>query len=83
MEKGIDEKPTYVVFNGSVGAMAGDKALVANVGESIRLFVGNAGPNLISSFHVIGEVFDNVYGEGPMTKPSLGLQRVVIERGPT
>jgi nitrite reductase (NO-forming) len=36
----------------------------AEVGESIRLFVGNGGPNLISSFHAIGEIFDNVYVEG-------------------
>jgi nitrite reductase (NO-forming) len=64
MEKGIDEKPTYVVFNGSVGALTGDHALQAKVGERVRLFVGDAGPNLTSSFHVIGEVFDNVYTEG-------------------
>jgi nitrite reductase (NO-forming) len=64
MEKGIEEKPTYVVFNGRVGALTGDKALKANVGERVRLFVGDAGPNLTSSFHVIGEVFDNVYQEG-------------------
>lgn len=64
MEKAIDEKPTYVVFNGSVGSIAGDKALNAKVGETVRLFVGNGGPNLISSFHVIGEIFDKVYQEG-------------------
>lgn len=38
MEKAIDEKPTYVVFNGSVNAMTGEKALKANVGETVRLF---------------------------------------------
>lgn len=64
MEKAIDEKPTYVVFNGSVGAMTGEKALKAKVGETVRLFVGNGGPNLVSSFHVIGEIFDKVYTEG-------------------
>jgi nitrite reductase (NO-forming) len=64
MEKAIDEHPTYVVFNGSVGSMTGDKVLKANVGETIRLFVGNGGPNLVSSFHVIGEIFDKVYNEG-------------------
>ena len=61
MEKGIDERPTYVVFNGAVGSMTGEKALQAKVGERVRLFVGDAGPNLTSSFHVIGEIFDNVY----------------------
>lgn len=64
MEKAIDERPTYVVFNGSVNSMTGDKALTANVGETVRLFVGNGGPNLVSSFHVIGEIFDKVYNEG-------------------
>jgi nitrite reductase (NO-forming) len=64
MDKGIDEKPTYVVFNGSVGSMTGDRALQAKTGERVRLFVGNAGPNLTSSFHVIGEIFDNVYTDG-------------------
>lgn len=64
MQKAIDEKPDYVVFNGHVGAMTGDNAITAKVGEKIRLFVGNGGPNLVSSFHVIGEIFDKVYVEG-------------------
>jgi nitrite reductase (NO-forming) len=64
MEKALEENPDYVVFNGSVGALAGDKALRAQVGEKVRLYVGNGGPNLISSFHVIGEIFDRVYIEG-------------------
>jgi nitrite reductase (NO-forming) len=64
MEKAIAEKPEYVVFNGSVGALLNDKALSAKVGETVRLFVGNGGPNLTSSFHVIGEIFDNVQPEG-------------------
>lgn len=64
MEKAIDERPTYVVLNGAANAMTGDKAIKANVGETVRLFVGNGGPNLVSSFHVIGEIFDKVYVEG-------------------
>lgn len=64
MEKALDERPPYVVFNGSVGALIEENALEAKVGETIRLYVGNAGPNLISSFHVIGEIFDKVYVEG-------------------
>jgi nitrite reductase (NO-forming) len=63
-QKGINEQPNYVVFNGSVNANAGKNALPANVGETVRLFVGNGGPNLVSSFHVIGEIFDKVYQEG-------------------
>jgi len=64
MEKAIDEKPDYVVFNGAVGALAGDNAIKANAGETVRLYIGNGGPSLVSSFHVIGEIFDRVYKEG-------------------
>jgi nitrite reductase (NO-forming) len=64
MKKAIEEHADYVVFNGSVGALAGENALKAEVGENVRLFVGNGGPNLVSSFHVIGEIFDKVYVEG-------------------
>ncbi|MEO7319317.1 MAG: copper-containing nitrite reductase [Chthoniobacteraceae bacterium] len=64
MQKGIDESPTYVLFNGMEGALTGDKALTAKVGETVRLYVGNGGPNLVSSFHVIGEIFDKVWYEG-------------------
>ena len=52
------------MFNGSVGSLTGENSLKANVGETIRLFVGNGGPNLVSSFHVIGEIFDTVIEEG-------------------
>lgn len=64
MQKAINENPDYVVFNGHVGALTGDNAMTAKVGETVRLFVGNGGPSLISSFHIIGEIFDKVHVEG-------------------
>src|SRR5690554_3512800 len=64
MQKAVDEHADYVVFNGKVGALTGDNAITAKVGETVRLFVGNGGPNLVSSFHVIGEIFDKVHVEG-------------------
>jgi len=64
MQKALDENPDYVLFNGRVGALTGDDAITAEVGETVRLFVGNGGPNLVSSFHVIGEIFDVVRAEG-------------------
>ncbi|WP_423146016.1 copper-containing nitrite reductase [Rubrolithibacter danxiaensis] len=64
MEKALDEKPEYVVFNGSVGANMGDNAMQVKQGETVRLYVGNGGPNLVSSFHVIGEIFNKVHIEG-------------------
>ncbi len=64
MEKAIDERPTYVLFNGAEGAMTGDKALAVKTNQTVRMYVGNGGPNLVSSFHVIGEIFDSVRYEG-------------------
>jgi nitrite reductase (NO-forming) len=64
MQKAIDENPTYVLFNGSEGALINENALRAKTGETVRLYVGNGGPNLVSSFHVIGEIFDKVWYEG-------------------
>jgi len=64
IQKGLDEHPSHVVFNGKVGGLLGDNALTAKVGETIRIYFGNIGPNGISSFHIIGEIFDKVYTEG-------------------
>jgi nitrite reductase (NO-forming) len=77
-----DERPEYVVFNGRMGAVLGDGALKANVGETVRLFVGNGGPNLISSFHVIGEVFDTVYPEAGLSgTPNRNVQTTLVPAG--
>ncbi|MDH5575265.1 MAG: copper-containing nitrite reductase [Nitrospirota bacterium] len=64
MEKGLAEHPDHVVFNGKAGALMGDGQLQAKAGDKIRLYIGNIGPNSISSFHIIGEIFDKVYVEG-------------------
>jgi nitrite reductase (NO-forming) len=77
------ERPEYVVFNGKMGALLGDGTVKANVGETVRLFVGNGGPNLISSFHVIGEIFDTVYTEGAVGggTPAKNVQTTLIPAG--
>ena len=80
MEKAIDERPTYVVFNGAEGSLLGERALKAKVGERVRLFVGNGGPNLVSSFHVIGEIFDRVYAEAG-TRYSEHIQTTLVPAG--
>ena len=80
MEKAIDEHPTYVLFNGKEGAITGDNALAAKTNETVRLFVGNGGPNLVSSFHVIGEIFDKVQPEGG-THPQENVQTTLIPAG--
>ena len=81
MDKGVDEKPTYIVFNGSVGALTGDKALQAKVGDRVRIYFGDAGPNLTSSFHVIGEIFDNVYAEGGSVPTQHNVQTTLVPAG--
>jgi nitrite reductase (NO-forming) len=77
------ERPEYVVFNGKMGALLGDSTLKAKVGETVRLFVGNGGPNLISSFHVIGEIFDVVYKEAAIGggAPARNVQTTLIPAG--
>ena len=80
MKRAIDERPSYVVFNGSALSLVGDRALKAKVGETVRLFVGNGGPNLVSSFHVIGEIFDRVYTEGG-SKMQENVQTTLIPAG--
>jgi nitrite reductase (NO-forming) len=82
-KNGMDEHPTYVVFNGKVGALMGEGRLQAKTGETVRLYVGNIGPNLASSFHVIGEIFDNVYREGSLSDPNHNVQTTLISSGGT
>jgi copper-containing nitrite reductase len=60
----LREEPSVVVFNGKESALTRDKPLKANVKETVRIFFGNAGPNLTSSFHVIGSNFEKVYRDG-------------------
>jgi nitrite reductase (NO-forming) len=80
MEKALAERPDYVVFNGEVGALVGPGALTARVGETVRLFFGNAGPNLAASVHLTGEVFDRVFPDGGQT-PTVGLQTLSVPPG--
>ncbi len=56
----LDGIPNYVTFNGKVETSPRMKVMA---GDRVRIYVGNGGTNLISSFHVIGEIFDTVYPE--------------------
>ena len=77
-----DERPEYVVFNGAVGGVSGANALKARVGERVRIYFGVGGPNLASSFHVIGEIFDRVYQLGSLTAtPLADVQTVLVPPG--
>jgi len=80
-DKAVDERPTYVVFNGAVGSLTGERALRAQVGERVRIFFGVGGPNLTSSFHVIGEIFDHVYPEGGTRHIQENVQTTMVPSG--
>jgi nitrite reductase (NO-forming) len=82
-DKARDERPEYVLFNGRMGALMDKGALKAKTGETVRLYIGNGGPNLVSSFHVIGAVFDKVYSEAAMGGASVAgnVQTTLIPAG--
>jgi nitrite reductase (NO-forming) len=76
----LDGKPQYVVFNGRTGALTNNMSM--KVGESARIYIGNGGVNLVSSFHLIGEIFDRVYREGDfLSPPALGIQTTLVPAG--
>lgn len=82
-DRASHEDPTFVVFNGRVGSLKDpDRRLQADVGDTVRLFVGNGGPNLVSSFHVIGEIFDRVWDQGAIiSAPQQNVQTTLVPAG--
>jgi nitrite reductase (NO-forming) len=79
--KMLDGNPEYVVFNGRTGSISKDKITV-NQGEKVRMYVGNGGVNLVSSFHLIGEIFDIVYPEGAIgSEPHKNVQSTIVPAG--
>jgi nitrite reductase (NO-forming) len=84
-----NSKPKYVVFstkalkegdmntNGTVGALV-NHPLLAKVGDKVRFYVLNAGPNETSSFHVVGTLFDDVYLDGNPYNHTKGMQTVLL-----
>jgi len=63
------ESPEYFVFNGAVDALTKTHPMDAKVGETVRIFFGDAGPNDTSSLHVVGEIFSRDYLLGSLTSP--------------
>ncbi|KAI3573417.1 copper-containing nitrite reductase [Fusarium oxysporum f. sp. albedinis] len=79
---GLREEPNVIAFNGSESALTRDKPLKANVGDSVRIFFGNAGPNLTSAFHVIGSHFKKVYRDGDViSPPGRAIQTITVPPG--
>jgi nitrite reductase (NO-forming) len=81
-DKLLAEEPTHVVFNGQTEGLRGDRAIRAETGETVRVYLSVGGPNLTSSFHVIGEIFDRVYQWGSLSNPPLSdIQTVSVPPG--
>ena len=55
--------PDFVVFNG-VANQYKDHPLEVPTGGRVRVFILDAGPNIDSSFHIVGTIFDTVVKEG-------------------
>jgi nitrite reductase (NO-forming) len=81
LDKLRNERPEYFVFNGAAQALTGDSALRAKTGETVRIFFGVGGPNFISSFHAIGEIFDRAYQLASLKNPLSDVQTVTVPPG--
>jgi len=77
MDKMMDENPAHVVFNGSDAALAAHP-MKAKVGDTVRIFFGVGGPNLTSSFHMIGGIFDKVYASSLTIPTYTNMQTTIV-----
>ncbi len=79
----LDGLPNYVTFNGRIET-DGHSRMKVQTGDTVRIFVGNGGVNLISSFHPIGEIWDTVYIEGGIGgHPLKNIQTTAVLPGGT
>jgi nitrite reductase (NO-forming) len=72
--------PDNVVFNGRVAQYA-EHPIAVKPRELLRLYVVNAGPNRISSFHVVGGIFEKAFEDASLTTPLQGVQTVNVPVG--
>ena len=74
------EHPDAVVFNGYANQYD-HRPLPARVGERVRVWVLDAGPNRATSFHVVGGQFDTVYAEGAylLRRGHVGSQSLALQ----
>ena len=73
----LRKQPSHVLFNGHASALT-EHPLVAKVGERVRLYFHNVGPNDQASTHVIGAIFDRVWFEGNPKNEMRGMQTALI-----
>jgi nitrite reductase (NO-forming) len=79
-QKMLNVTPDEVVFNG-VAFQYNDHPLTAKVGQRVRLYVVDAGPNLPSAFHIIGGMFAAVYTDGDSNHALAGVSTYLIAPG--
>jgi len=78
----MQENAQYYVLNGAVDAVTREYPMHANVGETVRIFFGNAGPNSTASVHMVGEIFDKLFQLGSLTSPPLNaIQTATVPSG--
>ncbi len=81
----FDRKYDGIMFNGGIFKyhpfVTGGGKLDAKPGERVRIYFVNAGPNEFSSFHPIGEIWDNVYESGNPANNLKGVQTYVVGPG--
>ena len=75
--RAMAKEPTIMAFNGHRNRHVSNP-LQARAGERVRLYLLNAGPNMISSFHIIGAILDKVYPEGNLENVQHGMQTTVL-----
>jgi len=76
----FDGKPIYVVFNGELFRYV-KEPVQARPGDYIRFYYVNNGPNLTSTFHIVGGIFDYMHFQGNPQNVLVGGQSVTS--GPT
>ena len=79
-QKLLGQAPDHIVFNGRAGQYA-SHPIEARPNELIRIYLVNAGPNRISSFHVVGGIFERVFEDGTQANPLIGVQTVNVPVG--
>ena len=79
-QKMLSATPDEVVFNG-VAFQYKDHPLEAKAGQRVRLYVVDAGPNMVSAFHIIGGMFAAVYPDGDASHALTGVSTYPISPG--
>lgn len=80
----MDTEPSYVLLNGQEYALTGDHAMEAELGETVRVFMGTGGPDITSDFHPIGNVWSRAWPNGsidPETDPDHNVQTMAVPPG--